>query len=292
MIVLTGATGKLGSRIVDRLLERLPADQIGLSVRDPDKMAHLAASGVRVRRGDYDDPDTLADAFAGADQVLIISAGTTGDEAMRHHIDAIDAARDAGAKRILYTSHQASGADSLFSPMPDHAATEQYLAGFGIPYTALRNGFYASTVPLMLGRALETGELVAPADGPVSWTNHDDLAEAAALILMDEGRFEGATPPLTAPEAHDLSDIARMLSEVTGRPIRRVVADDEEWTQGLIGHSVPEAQAHLLMGMFLAMRREEFAVTDPTLENLLGRPAQSIRTVLDGVVSGSLIEAR
>lgn len=287
MIIVTGATGKLGSRVLEGLLGRLPADQIGVSVRNPDQAAPLAARGVRVRRGDYDDPDSLADAFAGADQVFIVSAGATGDEAMRHHVAAIDAARDAGARRVHYTSHMASAADSVFAPMPDHAATEGYLASSGVPFTAYRNGFYASTVPLLLGAALQTGELAAPADGPVSWTNHDDLAEAAAIALVDEGRFDGPTPALTAPEAHDLEGIAGILSGLTGRTIRRVVVDDDEWVQSLIGHGVPEGRARMLMGMFLATRRGEFAATDPTLGQLLGRPPLSIRTVLEGVVANA-----
>ncbi len=287
MIIVTGATGQLGAQTVQQLLERVPAEQLGVSVRDTERAADLAARGVRVRRGDFTDPDSLASAFEGAAQVLIVSANATGDEAVAQHSAAIDAARDAGAQRVLYTSHQAARADSHFAPMPDHAATEEHLSKLGVPFTALRNGFYASTVPRLVGRALETGELVAPADGPVSWTTHADLAEAAATILVQQGRFDGATPPLTAPEAHDLEDIAGILSELTGRSVRRVVADDDEWTQGLIGHGVPEDQARMLLGMFLASRRGEFAATDPTLEQLLGRPARSIRTVLDGVVAGS-----
>jgi NAD(P)H dehydrogenase (quinone) len=285
MIVVTGATGKLGSQIVDRLLEHVPANQLGVSVRDTDKAAHFAADGIRVRRGDYADPESLVDAFAGADQILIVSAGATGRDAVEQHIVAIDAAVAAGAQRVLYTSHMGSSPDSLFAPMPDHAATEQYLAGAGVAYTSLRNGFYASTVPLLLGGALHTGELVAPADGPVSWTTHADLAEAAAIALRDARRLHGITPALTAPVAHDLDSIAAMLSELSGRTIRRVVAEDDDWMQSLVGRGVPEAQARMLMGMFLASRRAEFAATDPTLEQLLGRPPQSIRTVLGNVVA-------
>ncbi len=192
------------------------------------------------------------------------------------------AARAAGAKRILYTSHQGASADSLFPPMRDHAATEQYLAGTGTPFTALRNGFYASTVPNLLGQARQTGELVAPADGPVSWTMHADLAEAAAIILADEGRFDGATPPLTAPDALDLKDIAGILTELSGRTIHRVVADDDEWMAGLTGHGVPTGQASMFLGMFRASRRGEFAATGPALEDLLGRAATPVRPVLDG----------
>lgn len=285
MIIITGATGKLGSQIVHQVLDRVPADEVGVSVRDTGRAADLVARGVRVRRGDFTEPDTLADAFEGATQVLIVSASETGEAAVAQHVAAIDAARAAGAKRILYTSHQAATADSLFAPMPDHAATERYLAGTGTPFTALRNGFYATTVPYLLGPALETGELVAPADGPVSWTTHADLAEAAAIILVDEDRFDGATPPLTAPAALDLDDVAGILTELTGRTIKRVVAADDEWTAGLVGHGVPAGTADMMLRMFHASRRGEFATTGSALENLLGRPATPVRSFLEGVVT-------
>jgi NAD(P)H dehydrogenase (quinone) len=284
MIIVTGATGQLGSQLVQQLLERVPADRVGVSVRDPARAAELADLGVRVRRGDYTDPDSLASAFEGATQVLIVSASETGEAAVAQHIAAIDAARAAGAERILYTSHQAASPDSLFAPMPDHAATERYLAAAGTPYTALRNGFYASTVALLLGQALQTGELVAPADGPVSWTAHSDLAEAAAIILADEGRFDGATPALTSPDALDLKDVAGILTELSGRTIHRVVADDNEWKTGLIGHGVPEEQATMLLGMFHASRNGEFDTTGSALEGLLDRRATSLRSVLEGVL--------
>ncbi|GHG37282.1 MULTISPECIES: NmrA family NAD(P)-binding protein [Amycolatopsis] len=278
MIVITGASGQLGSRIVDRLLERVPAAEIGVSVREPSRAAGLADRGVRVRRGDFADPGSLAEAFEGAAQVLVVSTDETGEAAVAHHVSAIEAAREAGVKRVLYTSHQGAAADSLFAPMVDHAATERRLEG--VPFTALRNGFYASTVPLLLGGALETGELAAPADGPVSWTAHADLAEAAAVILAEEGRFDGPTPPLTAPVAVDLEGVAALLTELAGRPVRRVVVADDEWAAGLAGHGVPAARAELLLGMFRAARRGEFATTGSALETLLGRPATPLRAVL------------
>lgn len=286
MIIVTGATGKLGSRIVRQLLERVSPEQLGVSVRDVGKASELADRGVRVRHGDYTDPVSLATAFEGADQVLVISAGVTGGDAVAQHAAVIDAARDAGAGRVVYTSHQGASFDSVFEPMPDHAGTERYLSDSGRPFTSLRNGFYSSTVLQLIGGAVESGQLVAPADGPVSWTTHDDLAQAAATILIEEGRFDGITPPLTAPTAHDLADVAGILSELTGRTIRRVVADDDEWVRSMIARGIPERGAAMLLGMFRASRRGEFATTDPTLEAVLGRSAQGIRSVLQGAVSG------
>lgn len=284
MIIITGVTGKLGSQVVDRVLERVPAERVGVSVRDVDGAAAVAARGVRVRRGDFSDPDSLAGAFEGATQVLVVSTNETGPAALAQHVTAIDAAQAAGAGRVLYTSHQGAASDSLFAPMPDHAATEQHLARTGRPFTALRNGFYASTVPLLLGQALSTGELVAPEDGPVSWTAHADLAEAAAIVLADGDLFDGPTPPLTAPDAFDLGDVAAMLTDLTGRTVRRVVVADEEWAASLVGHGVPEDQATLLLGMFRASRRGEFATTGDQLEKLLERPATSLRSVLEAAV--------
>jgi NAD(P)H dehydrogenase (quinone) len=286
MIVITGATGQLGSQIVAALLDRVPADQIGVSVRDPARAADLAGRGVRVRQGDFGDPDSLASAFEGAAQVLIVSANETGAEAVAAHRAAVDAARAAGAGRVLYTSHQGATADSLFAPMSDHAATEAYLAAAGTPFTSLRNGFYATTVPFLIGQALATGEIVAPADGPVSWTTHADLAEAAAAILADPGRLDGATPPLTGVDALDLADVADILTKLTGRAIRRTVAGDEEWAAALTAHGVPADQATMLLGMFRAARRGEFAATSPVLSELIGRPATPLSASLEGVVAG------
>ncbi|HTJ31913.1 MAG TPA: NAD(P)H-binding protein [Dactylosporangium sp.] len=291
MIIVTGATGQLGRQIVERLLDRVPAEGIGVSVRDPGRAADLAARGVRVRRGDFADPETLAESFAGAEQVLVVSVDQTGPTAIACHTAAIDAARAAGAKRILYTSHQGAAPSSAFAPMPDHAATEHHLAGTGVAYTALRNGFYAGTIAHLLGRALETGELIAPADGPVSWTAHADLAEATAAILANPLETDGPTPPLTASEALDLADVAALLTDLTGRTVRRVVVADEEWTASLTSHGVPAEQASMLLGMFTASRRGEFAATDPTLERLLRRRPTPVRSLLQDLARNAGAQA-
>ena len=272
MIVVTGATGLLGGAVVERLLARQPDEEIGVSVRDPAKAGALADRGVRVRRGDYDDAASLAHAFEGAEQLLLVSAAATGETALRQHRTAIDAARRAGVRRVVYTSHMGANPASAFAPMVDHAATEALLDDSGLAFTALRNGFYAASGRMLLGRAFETGEVAAPADGPVSWTAHDDLADAAAIVLTEEGRFEGPTPPLTGSAALDLAGLA---AEALGRPIRRTVLTDAQYREAL-----PEPVAELLLGMFAASRAGEFAAVDPTLGELLGRPPLTVRDVL------------
>lgn len=276
MIIVTGATGQLGRAIVERLLDRMPADQIGVSVRDPDKAKDLTTRGVRVRRGDFEDPPTLTHAFEGASQVLIVS----GPADPAPHRAAIEAARSAGAEHILYTSHMGADLGSLFAATRAHAQTEQDLQASGVRFTSLRNGFHATSAIWLLGPALQTGELILPEDGPVSWTAHADLAEAAAVALTDEGRLAGISPALTGPQALDFAAIAAIAAALTGGRITRVAVSDDEWKDRLVAQGTPEAYASMALEIFTASRRGEFAAVDATLERLLGRRPTTFRDVL------------
>ncbi|WP_437828950.1 SDR family oxidoreductase [Sorangium sp. So ce1153] len=283
MIIVTGATGQLGHGIVERLLERVDAGHIGVSVRDPKKAEDLAARGVRVRRGDFDDAASLRDAFEGASQVLIVSsnARASGGDPIAQHRTALAAAREVGARRVLYTSHMGASATSAFPPMHDHAATAPLLEAAGTPFTSLRHGFYAATAVEQVRRALASGELVAPEDGKVSWTAREDLAEADAIVLASEAtRFEGSTPDLTGSEALDLADLAAIASDLTGRAIKRVTVSDDAYRASLAARGLPERIQDLTLGLFVASRQGEFARVDPTLEQLLGRPPRRVRELL------------
>ncbi len=283
MIIITGANGQFGRAVAERLLERVPAERIGVSVRDPEKARDLEGRGVRVRRGDFDDAASLAHAFEGASRVLIVSVNSHGETAVRQHRAAIEAAKAAGGRRILYTSHMGANPASSFAPMVDHAATEAALQDAGVPFTALRNGFYADSAAYLLGAALQTGELAVPEDGPVAWTTPADLAEAAAVALTEES-FDGVTPALTASEAVDMTSLAAIAADLTGRPIRRVVVSDAEYRAGLVAHGVPAPAADMLVGIFAASRQGDFAHVDPTLARLLGRPPMPVRDVLKAAI--------
>lgn len=280
MLVVTGATGHLGRGVLDSLLHRLPASQLVASARDPEKATGLAEQGVQVRQADFADPASLAAAFAGATQVLVVSPNKLGEESQQLSRHAIETARAAGARRILYTSQVAASPDSAFAPALNHAAAEALLAGLGLPYTSLRNGYYAESALFHLGRSFETGELRAPEDGPVSWTTRADLAEANAAVLADEGRFDGPTPPLVAPEAYTLAELAAIASELLGREVKRVVLTDAQWQQEQVAQGLPAPVAEMLLGSYRAMRRGEFASTDPTLGQLLGRRPRTMREFL------------
>jgi uncharacterized protein YbjT (DUF2867 family) len=281
MIVITGATGQLGGAIVRALVELAPGQTLVASARDPEKAHQLRALGVEVRRGDFSAPETLGAAFAGATQVLLVSsnAAAYGGDPLAQHRAAIGAAKAAGAQRVLYTSHAAASATSLFPPMLTHAATEAMLAESGLAWTSLRNGFYAESALGFVGDGIKAGRINVPADGKVAWTTHADLAAAAAAILATEGSFNGPTT-LTGSEALDMSDIASLASAVVGHDVQREVISDEAFAQQLEARGLPAAVTGIPLGFYRAARAGEFSQVDPTLERLLGRKPQTIRDVL------------
>jgi NAD(P)H dehydrogenase (quinone) len=287
MIIVTGASGQLGRWVIEKLLDRIAPDQIGASVRDPDAVTDLASRGVRIRRGDFGDAASLAHAFEDASRVLVVSANAVGDVAKGLNATAIDAASKAGAQRVFYTSHVGVNEVSAFPPMPVHHATEAFGRSLDTPFTALRNGFYAEFAPNLLGDAAESGELKAPADGPISWTTHPDLAEAIAAILVDDN-VDDDVIALTASEAVDLADLADLAGDITGRSIARVVVADNEYRAQLSARGLPDAAIGMSMGIFAAANAGQFATVDPTLAQLLGRPPTSIRTILTNALAANL----
>ena len=279
MIIITGATGALNGATVDHLLSRIPGSEIVVAVRDPAKAQRFADRGVEVRRCDYADPASLPRAFEGADQLLLVSSNDPKADAVSLHRAAIDAAVRVGVGRILYTSHQGAALDTPFGPGRDHAATEQLLAGSGIAWTSLRNGFYAHSLAWMLGPWRETGVFAVPAEGPVSWTAREDAAEAAAVILLSNGAHDGPTT-LTANAAPTFEEIAGIASSLTGRAVKCVVMDEKEWIAARVAAGQPEFVARFMLGMYQAAKGGFFAGADPLLGTLLGRAPRTARDLL------------
>ncbi|RLV50529.1 SDR family NAD(P)-dependent oxidoreductase [Nocardioides mangrovicus] len=287
MIVVTGATGALNGATVDHLLELVPATEVAVAVRDVAKAARFAERGVEVRSGgDYADADSLPTAFAGADQLLLVSSNDPGADAVALHRQAIDAAVSAGVGRILYTSHQGAAATSPFVPARIHLATEELLAGSGVAWTSLRNGFYAHSLAWLMGPWQETGVVAVPADGPVSWTAREDAARAAAIVLASDGGYDGPTT-ITANAAPTFADLAATASELTGREVTSVVLEEDEWLARQVAAGQDEQMARFVLGMYQAAEQGFFAGVDPLLGTLLEREPLTARDQLAAAASAS-----
>lgn len=269
MIVVTGATGGLGGATVEHLLERVPADRIAVSVRDTARARHLADRGVRVRQGSYEDPAALRDSFAGAEQVLLVSGNDPTADMVGLHRSAVEAAVEAGARRILYTSQQGAVPGNPYRPSDIHIATEAILADSGVAWTALRNGAYGP-LDQVLGPWQRTGAIALPEDGPVPYTDRADVAEATAAVLAGARTFDGPVT-LTAPTAVTFADLAEIASDLTGRQIERIVPDDEQWVADQITSGAPEQAARFMLTWYQAARAGYFAQAGPLLAELLGR---------------------
>lgn len=275
-VLVTGATGQLGRLVVEALLHRASADAIAVSVRNPDKAADLAARGVDVRQGDFDTPDALATTFAGVDALLIISGDAPVDVRIRQHRAAIDAARAAGVGRVAYTSFVDPRPESPFPFAAIHGDTEAYLKASGLPFTILRNGFYADNLMGFVGRAIESGVLAAPAgDGKVAFVSRADLAEATAAVLLGDGHA-GRTYDLTGPAAVDFASVAAAVARHAGKPVRYQPIATADFEGGLSQAGLPPFMVEALSGLFQAVAINAYATVTADTATLAGRESEDI----------------
>lgn len=231
--VITGATGHLGRLVVETLLERgVPAEQIVACGRRIGLLRDLSERGVRIMPIDYGD-DSPQEVFSRGDRVLFVSAGF-GDRVAAHR-NVIRFAEHAGVGQLTYTSTIPGLVVSA-----DHEATERMLAQSDVPFTILRNGWYSENFLMDMQRADRMGEYVTSAgDGRIASVNRNDLAEAAANVLMSEGHI-GATYTLTADESYGADDLAAVIERRLGRdvPVRKV--DPERYGRMLSAAGFPE----------------------------------------------------
>ncbi len=292
-VVVTGATGGLGSDVVAQLRRFVPSFELGVSVRSPEKARELADVGIRVRRGDFNEPESLDRAFAGAGRVLLISTRTPGNAArFQEQRNAIDAAIRCGVEHIFYTSI-VQRVGSVFDVAAGHHDTEAYLASCGAAYTILHNGQYIENLPTFLGQSIFTGDLALPQDGPTAWVSRVDLAEGIARLLLSTGDLPERIL-LTGPEALDFAAIASIASRAMGRTIVRRTISSADFSAGLIAKGFPPSLAQSLTTGFASRAAGELKETDPALGELLRRPLHRVGEVLPELLarSASLAPAR
>ncbi|MFI6865043.1 NAD(P)H-binding protein [Streptomyces sp. NPDC050421] len=273
--VITGASGHLGRLIVDQLLAAgTPPQEIVATGRDIGKLADLARNGVTVRRADFADPDTLDDAFAGADAMVLVSTTTVG-ERFDNARNAIDAARRAGVSRIVYTSIlNASTAQMKLADA--HHRTEEYLRDSGLPFVILRNGWYLENYTDQLPMITQYHALLGSArDGRVSAAGRRDLAAAAAVVLTQDGHlgmtYELGGTPFT------LTELAATFSDVLGTHIAYRDMQVADYTATLTGAGLPPEMAAALADADAGLARGELFTDSDDLVRLIGRPAITAR---------------
>ncbi len=283
-MLVTGATGKLGALVVEQLLKTVPASQLAVSVRNPEKAEALRALGVDVRQGDFDRPETLDSAFAGIDRLLIISADGDNETRIRQHTSAVDAAKRANVGFIAYTSAANAGESKLFLAEV-HRVTEEAIIRTGIPYSFLRNNWYLENEIGSIQGVLAGAPWVTSAgNGKTGWALRQDYAEAAAAVLAGTGHentiYELSGKLITQDE------LVSVIGEVTGKEVPVQHVDDAAYAEIMKGAGVPEFVIPILVGIQQGIREGVLEIESNDLEKLLGRPVTPIREALTQVISG------
>ncbi|MGN9892476.1 SDR family oxidoreductase [Micromonospora sp. L31] len=285
MIVVTGATGLLGRLVVTELLDRgVPAQQIVAAVRNPENAADLAARGVLVREADYDRPETLTGALAGADRLLLVSANEVGRRVAQHRA-VVDAAVAAGVRLIAYTS--VLKADTATFPLAaEHQATEELIRASGLPYALLRNGWYTENYTGNLAATLQHGAVLGSAgDGRVAAATRADYAAAAAAVLADDGH-QNAVYELGGDEPFTMAELAAEISRQSGTEVVYRDLPAEEYATALVAAGLPEPYAATLAECDRGIARGELTTDSGDLRRLAGRPSTTLADAVAVALKG------
>lgn len=280
MILVTGATGGLGSAVIDTLLENTSAQDLAVLVRDKQKGEHLAAKGISVRYGDYDDYQSLVKAFTGIKKLLLVSAPAVSHERLERESNAINAAIEAGVKHIFFTGiQQRKDADYIIPWVTEGSRQiESLIKESGMAYTIVENTIYSDSLPLYAGeKVLEDGFYFPSGNGKIAFALRSELGEAIAKLLLQDGH-ENQTYTLTNSESWSFAEIASMISEVSGKEIRhKDVSKQEFLSYRLAFDPIPEVYLDFFAEWAAATKNGEFAHTDPMLEKMLGRKPSHLR---------------
>ena len=283
-IGISNASGQLGRATTDLLLDRVDQGGLVLVTRDPAQLDAYAERGADVRRGDFDDPEGLREAYRGVDTLLLISGADVGRR-VAQHTAAIAAAKDAGVGRIAYTGIVNPTEANSAAAAPEHRGTEEALRSSGLEWTFLRNGIYGDLTAQGLTQSIAAEQHVYNSgDGKTSFVARADCAAAAAVVLSEDGHANKAYD-ITGPEALSGADLAAIASELSGTPVEAVPVDDETFVGILVEHAgLPEPIAQFIASFGRAAREGQLATVSNEVQELTGRPPKPFRDLLKALL--------
>lgn len=270
-IGITAATGQLGKLVVESLKQKVASENIVVLVRTPEKASDL---GVEAKAFDYSNKATQVEALKGIDTLLLISGSEVGQREVQH-ANVIASAKEAGVKKIVYTSLLHADTSTL-SLAVEHVATEKNLKESGLTYTILRNGWYTENYTGSIGGALAGGAFIGSAgDGKIASAARIDFAEAAATVLATEGH-DGKVYELAGDTAYTLTDLAAEISAQTGKAIPFANLPEAEYAKILTSFGLPEFFAQAIASWDVSASKGDLFDDSKTLSALIGRPTTSL----------------
>ncbi|MGO0155524.1 NmrA family NAD(P)-binding protein [Leuconostoc mesenteroides] len=289
-IMVTGATGELGTKTIQHLLfsKQVPADDIAALVRRPEKATYLSKLGITLRKGGYDDVSQMTAAFQNVEKLLIISSPELDNMTrLQQQYNVVRAAYQAKVGHI-YLISLAETQERLFGLEDVDMATEHMVRATNIPFTILKNAIYLDELKPNILTAIKTKELVSSTDSmSFNYVLRDDLALANATVLSEEGH-ENKIYYLTREHLISYPEIATILSEITDTEITHKALSDDGVTDYLLKHDVARENAEFVTLLQKSIREEKFATTSTAISELAGVKANNLKENLKSLLSDNL----
>jgi NAD(P)H dehydrogenase (quinone) len=280
-ILVTGASGNLGRKTLLQLLKRRPANQLVALVRDPEKAKDLAALGIEVRQGDYLDVESLKRAFTGIEKVMLTSTHAFTDRKTAH-ANVINAAAEAGVKHVVYMPiiRKPNSSYVLQEVTEEDIFTEKLLKSSGLVYTLVKHPPFLDVINLYIGlNAPETGVRLPEGNGKFAAASRDDLAEAHAVVLTEPGH-ENKTYSLSGDPAVSFPEVAKILSEISGKKVPFIAISDEEFLDLKLADGFPDFVTKFVLRWVQGMGEGEWSDQSGDLEKLIGHKPQTVTEYL------------
>lgn len=281
MILVTGASGNLGTAVIENLLKQVSANKIAGLFRNADKAKVFSEQAINVRIGDYSDKSSILKALQGVEKLLLVSSSS--NDALTDHKNVIDAAKEVGIAHIYYTGGASNKnvEQSELGPLADsYFTTENFIKESGITYTIFQNGLYSETIPFFVGeQVLDTGIYFPAGEGKATFAKRTEMAEAIANVLASEGH-DNKTYLITGLSCHSFTDIAQILSELSKKTVSYYSPEPIEYQAQLKQYNVGESDIYFLSLLAAIIKNNEYNTENSDFEKLLGRKPTDLRTYL------------
>jgi uncharacterized protein YbjT (DUF2867 family) len=250
MILVTGATGQVGSAAMNALVE---ADaNVRALVREPSQIS--APEGVQVVRGSFDDDRTLAKALEGVDAMLL--AGRDGPDSVSQNQRVLAHARHAGVRHIVKVSAIGASPASPIALMREHHEIDEEIRKGPADWTLLKPHLYMRNLLRVSDAVRREGRLAAPMGrNRFPLVDTRDVGAAAAVVLDDPAAHTGKANALTGAVAHSYDEVATALATVAGHAVAYEPVTPEDYESRLLAAGIPEWRAFDLVARFNQFER-------------------------------------
>lgn len=271
MILLTGATGNVGSHLLSDLCRG--GHSVRALVRSAEKADNLRGYDCETAAGDFDDPGSLHRALAGVDRLFLLSpAGERMAEQEKAVVDAAAAAHATVRVVKLAAAGYHEGRTALGA---QHSAVVEHLRASGLPHTVIAPSVFMQNTLAWAGTISETGQFPLPAgEGAVSLVDARDVAAVAAHVLTSDGH-EGASYTVTGPEALTYTQVAERFTSALGKPVRYQDVPPTAAREAMVAGGMSPWLADSLVELTALLRSGGAAGTTDEVQKATGRPARS-----------------